>query len=136
MNYVYFKDGVKLEAVTGTYIGRIAPAGVAILAALWATAQELGHDITVTSGADGCHSGELDPHHSAEAYDCRTHDMPDKKLFLATLKKNLPDYDNRFFAWIENEGLDNEHLHVQRKKNTVYPPIPNNHESVQDAITG
>ena len=65
---VRIKDGVKFEAVIGGYIGKVAPAGLAILAAIWRAAQELDCDLTITSGSDGCHSGQIDTHHSAEAY--------------------------------------------------------------------
>lgn len=117
------KDGVQFTV--------IAPGGFRILWALETVADRIAHDLTITSACDGAHSGPTDPHHRGEAYDVRTHDLPDPKLALSYLQQELGD---RFFAWIEDEGHDNEHLHVQVRKGTVYPPAPvTNQEAVQGA---
>lgn len=97
----------------------IAPAGFQIMAALTRTAFIINHDLEITSACDGEHSGPDDPHHRGEAYDVRTHDLPDKYLALATVKSLLDDA--KFFAWIEDEGLDNEHMHVQLRHGAAYP---------------
>lgn len=125
----------------GVQFSVISPGGFRILAALEDAADQIAHDLTITSGTDGAHSGSEDPHHSGSAYDVRTKDLPDKNLALAKIKDFLaiPESQpqgSRFFAWIENEGQDNEHIHVQVRKGTVYPPAPlSNAEEVQDAST-
>jgi hypothetical protein len=76
-------------------------------------------DIIITSACDGAHSGPADPHHSGEAYDLRTHHLDDdlKKLLLQMLDAYL---GGRFFAFLEAPGTPNEHIHVQRRKGTLY----------------
>jgi len=108
---VRFKDGVQLKG---------SPGGVRILATFDHVAQVIGHDITVTSGNDGIHSGPGDPHFKGDALDCRTHDLPDKQAALKAMQDVAGD---RFFFWIEDEGLPNEHIHGQVKRGTVYPPV-------------
>lgn len=113
MNVVRFKDGVTLVPSSG---------GVRILAALWQIAQKLQRDVTVTSGSDGLHSGVDDPHHKGLAFDIRTHGDPDKQQLLVTLINILAETDpNRFYAFIEDEGGDNEHIHAQVRRGTTYP---------------
>jgi hypothetical protein len=107
----------------------IAPGGFRILAAIEDAADQIAHDLTITSACDGSHSGPDDPHHRGEAYDVRTKDLPDKQLALAKIKDFLaiPESESqgsRFFAWIENEGQEGEHIHVQVRRGTVYPPAP------------
>lgn len=117
---VRVKPGVTFPATTGPYTGTIAPGGFVLLAALQHCAQVIAHDITITSGSDGEHSGPDDPHHRAEAYDARTHDLPDKLLALKTIQDFLGD--DRFYAFLEDPDTDNEHIHMQVRKGTVYPP--------------
>jgi len=117
----------------GVQFTTIAPGGFCILAAIAAAAVALGHDVTITSACDGEHSGPLDPHHRGEAYDVRTHDIPDKQAFLEEIQKRLSSA--HFFAFIEAPGTDNEHIHCQVRKGTVYPPMFNTTE-VQDAAAG
>ncbi len=98
----------------------IAPGGFVILAAIAAAAKKLGCNLTITSACDGTHSGPEDPHFRGEAYDVRTHDVPDKYQLLSTIHENLdPEH---FFAFLEDPGGENEHIHAQVKKGTVYPP--------------
>jgi hypothetical protein len=129
---VRVKDGVSFAV--------IAPGGFRILAAFEDAADQIAHDLTITSGTDGAHSGPDDPHHRGEAYDIRTKDLPDKMLALAKIKDflGIPDAEqqgSRFFAWIEDEGQENEHIHVQVRKGTVYPPAPlNTAPAVADAL--
>jgi hypothetical protein len=118
-----------LRVKEGVLFTVIAPGGFRILAALEDAADQIAHDLTITSACDGTHSGDADPHHHGEAYDVRTKDLPDKNLALAKIKDFLAipesqQQGSRFFAWIENEGQDNEHIHVQVRKGTVYPPAP------------
>jgi hypothetical protein len=105
------KDGVQFK------MG--APGGFVLLAAITEACASIGHDVTITSGCDGEHSGPNDPHHRGEAYDVRTKDVPDKNALLGEIQKHLDPA--RFFAFIEAEGTDNEHIHAQVKKGTTYP---------------
>jgi hypothetical protein len=111
MGVLRVKDGVQFTI--------IAPGGFAILSALNTTARIVDHDLTITSACDGEHSGPEDPHHRGEAYDVRSHDVPDKGMFLTTLRQQLSEY--RFYAFLEDPGEENEHFHIQVKKGTVYP---------------
>jgi hypothetical protein len=119
MAIVLVKDGVKFEATVGPYIGKIAPGGFALLAAIQGAADALGRDVTISSGSDGCHSGVNDPHHRAEAYDIRTHDIPDKGALLQEIQNRLPV--GRFYVFIEALNTENEHIHGQVRKGTTYP---------------
>ena len=109
---VRVKDGVQFTV--------IAPGGFALLSAIDLTAKEIKHDLTITSACDGTHSGPTDPHHRGEAYDIRTKDLPSPQHALETLQVQLGPL---FFAWIEDEGEDNEHIHCQVRRDTVYPPL-------------
>lgn len=128
MNYVlHVKDGVKFAP--------IAPAGFRILGALERTARRLSLSLTITAGTDGHPPG--DPHTDGEAYDVRTHDLTDdqKRLVLKQTMLDLCDEQNlmdtpmvtsgglatmAFFGWIEHPQTDAEHIHIQRRKGTVY----------------
>lgn len=114
MPCVRVKEGVQFAV--------IAPGGFMILAAIQAAAISISHDLTITSGTDGEHSGPDDPHLRGEAYDVRTNDLSDKNAALAAIEKNLPPAN--FFIFIEDEGTTNEHIHGQVRKNTAYPPVP------------
>jgi hypothetical protein len=111
MNVLRVKEGVLFTV--------IAPGGFVILSALEMLCQEINHDITITSACDGTHSGPEDPHHRGEAYDIRTHDLPDKGFALEELKQILNQ--DEFFMWIEDADGENEHIHIQVKKGTTYP---------------
>lgn len=122
-SYVLIKDGVQFK---------ITPGGIRILAAFDYAAQRIAHDITITSGADGAHSGLDDPHHKGDAYDCRSHDLPDKNLALVYIKEFLGE---QFYAFLEDAIEENEHIHVQVRKGTIYPPVPaSNAGDVQEAV--
>lgn len=114
------KDGVTFAATDGPYLGKIAPAGFRILAMLDLLAAALRRDLTISSGSDGCHSGQHDPHHTGEAYDIRTHDIQDIKLDL--VDKLRSGLGTAFYAFLEDAGGPNEHIHCQRAKSTVFPP--------------
>lgn len=124
-----------LRKKIGVSFSTISPAGFRIIAALWLTSKQLGRDLVITSGTDGAHSGTDDPHHMGSAFDVRTYDIADKPGLLHTLMGNLCEdsqdsmqaqdggYVTRyFFGWIENAGQENEHLHVQKRRNLNYPP--------------
>lgn len=111
---VRFKEGVEFAT--------IAPAGFRILSAIDQCAAALGHDLVITSACDGEHSGPGDPHHTGEAYDIRTQDFPNeelKQLVLDNIMNHL--VRDHFFGFLEAAGTSNEHIHIQRKKDTVYP---------------
>jgi hypothetical protein len=105
------KDGVSFSI--------IAPGGFRILAAVESAAAHAAHDLTITSGTDGEHSGPDDPHHRGEAYDVRSQDLPDKNLALAAIMNFLGDI--RFFGFIEDPDTENEHFHIQVRKGMMYP---------------
>ena len=105
----------------GVQFATIAPGGFMILAAIQAATMTLSHDLTITSGTDGVHSGPSDPHHRGEAYDVRTNDLPDKQAALDAILAKLPSAN--FFAFIEDPGSENEHIHCQVARGTVYPPV-------------
>lgn len=92
------------------------------MAALVYASTMIQADLIITSACDGAHSGPNDPHHRGEAYDIRTHDFtPQVKLeALNHISQFLGDH---FYAFLEDEGTANEHIHAQVKKGTNYPPI-------------
>lgn len=100
------------------------PAGFRILEAVRKVAGTLGINVTITSGADGAHSGPGDPHHTGEAYDLRTHDLtPGAKLdLLRGIQHELGEDQpgRQFFTFLEAAGTPNEHIHTQRRNSTVY----------------
>jgi hypothetical protein len=106
----------------GVLFTTIAPGGFRILAAIDFVAEGNAHDLTITSACDGEHSGPNDPHHRGEAYDVRTHDLDNKDDVLKQLQFQLGT--ESFYAFLEDPGTDNEHIHIQVKKGTVFPPNP------------
>lgn len=110
--YVTVKPGVSFSI--------IAPGGFAILGAVQMAAYMSSEPLEITSACDGVHSGPDDPHHRGEADDIRTHNLgADKKNVLDHIMSFLPP--DRFYGFIEDEGQENEHIHVQVKKGTTYP---------------
>jgi hypothetical protein len=100
----------------------LTPAGIRILSALDYVAQTLSRDVTITSGSDGDHSGPSDPHKLGLAYDIRTKDDPDKQQLITALLNRLAATDQgRFYAFIEDDGGPNEHIHCQLRRGTTYP---------------
>jgi hypothetical protein len=113
-----------VTTLPGVEFARIAPAGFAILAALWQASQSLQCDFQITSGTDGQHSGPTDPHYTGEAYDIRTLGLPaGMAAKLAAFLAN--ELGAAFYVLHEMPGdtpqTTGEHLHVQRAKGTVYP---------------
>ena len=130
---VRVKDGVTFPAVVGLYKGTIAPGGFMLLAAIQHAASATDLDLTITSGSDGCHSGEMDPHHRGEAYDIRTHDHTEEQV--AEILKAMVDFlGPQFYVFLEAAGTDNAHIHGQVRKDTVFPP--NNAEQVSQVAVG
>jgi hypothetical protein len=109
---VTVKKGVLFEVV--------APAGFTILEAIKSASIETGLNLVITSGTDGDHSGPDDPHKTGEAYDVRTKPFTreQKTYVLETIMAWLDS--TQFYAVIEDLGGLNEHLHVQRRKDTTF----------------
>ena len=112
MGIVTIKEGALFET--------IAPGGFVLLHAIQSAADSLSVDLTITSGTDGTHSGLADPHHRGEAYDLRVHDFP------ADLQQKILEHIQEiagpsFFAFIEDPGTSNLHIHCQVRKGTKYP---------------
>lgn len=106
----------------GVQFTKIAPAGFRILSAIDQCSKALSLDLTITSACDGEHSGPDDPHHKGEAYDIRSHDFPNeslKQMVLDDIMRRL-GFES-FYGFLEASGTDNEHIHIQRKKDTIYP---------------
>jgi hypothetical protein len=108
---VRVKDGVQFTV--------ISPAGFHMLSAFDMAARYCQHDLTITSACDGEHSGPDDPHHRGEAYDVRTHDLPDKQLVLTTIMNYLGT--TKFYGFLEDPETDNEHIHCQLRHGIMYP---------------
>lgn len=130
MNGILFKAGADTRV--------LGKAGVRILARLDELARRYSRDLTITCANDG--HASPDPHVSGEAFDVRTHGLQadQRSAFLADLVLGLSDdpvtdrpapvaavtlenlATRHFFAQIENPGLENEHLHVQRRNGSSY----------------
>lgn len=134
MNAVSYLPTVKLVP---------SSAGTLLLWAFQQWVNETGQGLTVTSGADGEHSGPDDPHHSGNAFDVRSHNfaLDEKESFVRKVLNYLGDpqpssggyVTQYFFGWIENKGEPNEHAHFQLRHGMTYPPL-NNAEDVQEAL--
>lgn len=112
----------------------LPPGGQAIWDALVSVAAGLTFDLWITSGADGVHSGPSDPHHTGNAFDVRSHDIPSpaKGNVLYAVMQTLatpgeePQHGSGglltqyFFGWIEALGQANEHYHFQLRHGVEY----------------
>lgn len=100
----------------------LAPAGARMLDVLKLLVPSYPFDVTITSARDGEHSGPRDPHHSGEAFDIRTNTLQpsQKRLLLNDLRTALYKDPRRFYAFLEDAGGLNEHLHCQRRAGTIY----------------
>lgn len=81
--------------------------------------------VFITAGTNGQHSGPNDPHYVGHALDIRTHNMLSldmKRQFLGGLVAELGD---QFFAFLEDAGTANEHVHVQLRHGVTFAaPAP------------
>src|SRR5258706_2181459 len=113
MNVLRVKSGVQFNI--------ISPGGFRILSALDQVANKIGFDITITSACDGEHSGINDPHHRGEAYDIRTNNLVQiqKDNIILNIMEILGWA--RLYGFLEDANTENEHIHFQVKKGTVYP---------------
>ncbi len=114
MSVVRVKDGVLFKLGT--------PASFRLVSAIEVACRTLDYgDFTITSGADGEHSGPLDPHHEGNAYDIRSHDFPEaqKPVVLNALMAILGT--EKFYGFLEVPGTSDEHFHVQLRHGVTYP---------------
>lgn len=118
----------------GVRFDRIRPAGFRILAALDRAAQECRTDLEITSGTDSHAAGA---HPTGEAYDVSVQGLSAQQIWdvcaslsrilgpLFTVLYEVPavpsDPTLRHIAYV-NVSATGPHFHVQRKKNTVFPP--------------
>jgi hypothetical protein len=119
-NCVRIKDGVEFK---------ITPAGIHMLSALDMIARQTRHDLTITSAADGQHSGTEDPHKQGNAFDVRSKDLPDKQIVLNRIKVFLGE--EKFYIFLEDpldpnaseeeKTQSNEHFHMQLRHGLEYP---------------
>lgn len=123
---VYVKTGVRFD--------RIAPAGMRILSAVEHAARECQRSLTITCGTEA--HGPNDPHTKGEAYDVRSRKIPvhEKRHVLQAIMAWLREDEDdapvetagglatrHFFGFLEQPGTPHEHLHIQRRRGTVYP---------------
>ena len=115
MGRLLIKSGVDLGTT-------LAPAGARMLDLCKRLAPTYDFDLVITSGRDGVHSGPHDPHFTGEAFDLRTQGLsePQKRRLLNDLRVGLYREPRRFYAFLEDAGGPNEHIHVQRRMGTVY----------------
>lgn len=113
----------------------LAPAGIRILAALDNAARVLGIDLTITCASEGHPPG--DPHSTGEAMDVRVRGFSTVvtlklvlflqqvlgPLFTVLLETPLAFVDPDL-AKIQtvNPQASGPHIHIQRKKDTTWPP--------------
>ena len=126
MNVVRHRPGVQFDV--------IAPAGFRILSALDQAAQRCGVDLMITSGTD---SHETGAHPGGEAFDVSVLSLSAQQIadVKASLERTLgplftvlyevrevpSDPTLRPIAYV-NAKATGPHFHVQRKKNTTFPP--------------
>lgn len=123
-NCVRIKEGVVFNITEDS-----APAMAHMLSALDMIARQTHHDLTITSAADGTHSGPEDPHPLGRALDIRSKDLADKQIVLNRIKLFLGE--EKFYIFLE-DALDanateeeraqsNEHFHLQVRHGAEYP---------------
>jgi hypothetical protein len=124
----------------GCTFDRIAPAGFVLLAAIQDACFQLGIDLVITAGTN---DHELpDPHGLGEAYDLSVANLNDAELarVLTRLRTQLPAESftvlceapsltglspaRQELVTYVNAAATAVHIHLQRRKNVVYPPLP------------
>lgn len=129
MNVVRLKTGVSFPV--------LAPAGVRILAAVDAVSRQLATDLTITSGGEARGRKPTDPHSTGEAVDLSVSGLTPGQIvkLKAALEQQLgPAFTVLYetpsapldtalaaVAYI-NPDATATHVHVQRKRATVWPP--------------
>jgi hypothetical protein len=111
---------VSVKVKPGVEFAIIAPSGYLILDALKKASKALGHDLTITSGTDGTHSGPTDPHPLGKAYDVRSQDLDAslKPRVVEAMKAELGT--DHFYGFLEAPGAPNEHFHFQQARGTAF----------------
>lgn len=127
MNVVRHRPGVRFDV--------IAPAGFRILAALDLAAQDCLTDLMITCGTDS--HALPDPHPLGEAYDVSVHTL--SAQHISDVKAHLEDTLGPLFTVLYevqevpsdptlrsiayvNVQATGPHFHIQRKKDTTFPP--------------
>ncbi len=114
------------------------PAGMFILAMLSNATAAIGHDLMVTCAEDPKGHAPEDPHNKRCAYDIRTYDLSDMKLY--TLALYIKDRQGPWFysqyefndaskpkpvlsiPVIYNARATGPHIHIQLAQGQQYPP--------------
>lgn len=120
-------------------IRTIAPAGIRILAAIDQAARYMGIVLTITSASERRGRAETDPHMTGEAFDVSVIGLTPKEtrdlwrsltltlgtaftvLLEAPIGMDIGELTDIVY---HSKGATALHLHVQRKKGTVWPPPP------------
>jgi hypothetical protein len=131
-----------LRTKPGCTFERIAPAGFVLLAAIQAACVELGLDLLITAGTND--HALPDPHAYGEAYDLSVATLADAQLaaLLSHLRAHLPteaftvlfevpsaDFNmlpsaRQQLVNYTNPAATGPHIHLQKRRGTVYPPLP------------
>ena len=127
MNVVHHRPAARFDV--------IAPAGFRILSAIDQAAQDVRVDLMITCGTDS--HAMPDPHVTGEAYDVSVHGLSAQQIadVKASLEATLgplfavlyevrevpSDPTLRPIAYV-NVKATGPHFHIQRKKNTIFPP--------------
>jgi hypothetical protein len=122
---IIVKDGVKFSAFRREIYG------------LWASFEAIfakyNIPMRITCGTDG--HGPNDPHSHACAIDIDTHDIPGQPRELTQIEKyalvtDLCVYAGpTYYIFLENEGLETEHIHCQIRKD-LWPAIVKGNDNV------
>lgn len=129
MNVVLAKPGVRFDV--------IQPAGFRILGAIDQVAQQCGLTLIISCGSEG--HAPADPHTTGEAYDVSTTQLSAQQIDdakraleqglgpLFTVLYEVPkvpsDPTLRPIAFVNTKATA-PHFHIQRRKDTVFPPTP------------
>jgi hypothetical protein len=123
-----------LRHTKDTEFERIAPGGFRILSALDHATQVIGRDLWITAGTNDHTTGR---HPLGEAFDVRTKDLPGQTIvrlvqvlratlgarFAVLYETPIAPKDPALLAIATvNPKASGEHVHVQVRKNTDYPP--------------
>lgn len=117
----------------------LAPAGFRILATLQQAVEQFRYDLTITSGSEGTWRDPTDPHRTGEAVDVSV--LPLAMMEIQTLYEYLRTHLGAAFTVLYevpsptlarpgvpafatvNPKATAPHLHIQRAKGTIYPPV-------------
>lgn len=103
----------------GVDLSNMAPAGIAILAALKQVATVLHVELTITAGRDGKHAPNS-AHYKGEAVDVRSKDLSPQLQSTVLDAVMLTLGTQRFYGVLEGKGTEHEHFHIQRRKGTTF----------------